>query len=107
MRFCFVYITVGSLDEARTIGGKLVEEHLAACANILPQMESVYRWKEKIQHDEEIVLIAKSDYSRLEALTNRVKALHSYECPCVVALPIEGGNPDYFQWLSDQLEGDQ
>lgn len=103
MQFCFVYITTGTLEEAREIGGKLVEEHLAACANLLPQMESIYSWKGEIHRDQEVVLIAKTNSTLLKSLTDRVKELHSYECPCVVAIPVDGGNPDYFSWLSDQL----
>ncbi|MCC5925831.1 MAG: divalent-cation tolerance protein CutA [Bacteroidetes bacterium] len=104
MQFCFVYITTGSLQEARTIGAVLVEERYAACANILPQMESVYRWKGEIQYDQEVVLIAKTDRARIEDLTKRVKELHSYDCPCVVSLPVDGGNPEFFEWLSEQLK---
>ncbi|KPP99554.1 MAG: periplasmic divalent cation tolerance protein [Bacteroidetes bacterium HLUCCA01] len=99
-----VYITTGSLVEARHIGNTLVEERLAACANIFPQMESVYRWKNELQHDQEVVLIAKTDLKLVDRLTERVKELHSYECPCVVALPADGGNPDYYAWLAGEIE---
>lgn len=106
MRYCFVYITAPSMDEARTLARTLVEEQLAACANILPSMESVYRWKGELQHDQEVVLIAKSTYDRLDELTQRVISLHPYETPCVVALPVEGGHAGYLDWISGQLKKD-
>lgn len=99
MEALFVYITCGSQEEAQKIGASLVQDRLAACANIIPGMTSIYQWKGKIEQDQEIVLIAKTTRSQLEALTQHVTQLHSYEVPCVVALPIQGGNPDYLQWI--------
>jgi periplasmic divalent cation tolerance protein len=103
MSFYFVYITTSSIEEARSIARTLVEEHLAACANIVPGMESVYRWKGQIESDREIILIAKTSRERLTDLEYRVKQLHSYDVPCIVALPLEHGNQDYFDWLGKQL----
>lgn len=99
MEALFVYITCGSQEEAQKIGASLVQDRLAACANIIPGMTSIYQWKGKIEQDQEIVLIAKTTRSQLQALTQHVTQLHSYEVPCVVALPIQGGNPDYLQWI--------
>ncbi len=99
MEALFVYITCGSQEEAQKIGASLVQDRLAACANIIPGMTSIYQWKGRIEQDQEIVLIAKTTRSQLEALTQHVTQLHSYEVPCVVALPIQGGNPDYLQWI--------
>ncbi|HKI99218.1 MAG TPA: divalent-cation tolerance protein CutA [bacterium] len=104
MAFRFVYMTAGSPEEARRIGRTLVEERLAACVNILPGMHSLYWWEGAVQEEQETVLIAKTRAELLERLTERVQALHSYTCPCVVALPIEGGNPAYLQWLADETE---
>ena len=97
----FIYITCKDTSEAQTIGKALVEEKLAACANILPGMKSIYSWKGEIVEDKEVVLIAKSTSALVNELTEKVKALHSYEVPCVVALPIEHGNPDYLKWIHD------
>ncbi|BDA77753.1 divalent ion tolerance protein [Leptospira kobayashii] len=99
----FVYVTVGNLEEASLIAKKVVEEKLAACANILPQMTSFYFWEGKLQEDKEVVLIFKTNESKLESLILRIKELHSYEVPCIVALPIESGNPDYLDWLRKSL----
>lgn len=98
----FVYMTVGSRAEAETIGRRLVEERLAACTNILDNMTSFYWWEGKLVEDREVVLIAKTVEERLERLVERVKALHSYTCPCVVALPIVGGNARYLNWVRDE-----
>ncbi len=99
MEFRLVYMTAASRDEAKKIGRALVEERLAACANIIDGMESVYWWQGKLTEDRETVLIAKTRAELVPALTERVKALHSYTLPCVVALPLVGGNPAYMGWL--------
>jgi len=102
MSYRFVYMTAGSREEARRIGRTLVEERLAACVNILDGMSSMYWWEGAVQEEQETVLIAKTRTELLERLTDRVRALHSYACPCVVALPIEGGNAAYLQWLGEE-----
>ncbi len=71
----------------------------AACVNIIDKMHSIYWWDDQIQENEETVLIAKTSKEKMEALTIRVKDLHSYSCPCVIALPIKAGNQDYLQWV--------
>ncbi len=104
MEIQFVYITAGSLDEARSIGRELVESGLAACVNIIGQVQSIYFWNGRIQDDAEAALIAKTTASRLSELIARVKAMHSYDCPCIVALPVCDGNPDFLDWVGDQVE---
>ncbi|MBM3540167.1 MAG: divalent-cation tolerance protein CutA [Alphaproteobacteria bacterium] len=99
MEFRLVYMTAASRDEAKKIGRTLVEERLAACANVIDGMESVYWWQGKLTEDRETVLIAKTRAEMVPALTERVKALHSYTVPCVVALPLLGGNSAYMAWL--------
>ena len=101
----FVYITCASAEQAATIGRALVEERLAACVNILPGMRSIYRWQGEIVTDNEAVLIAKTREDQVAALTGRVRALHSYTVPCVVVLPILGGNPAYLEWLIGEASG--
>lgn len=101
----FVYITCASLDEAKRIGRALVEARLCACVNILPGMTSLYWWQGKIEEGQETVLIAKTREALLDALTAKVKALHSYQCPCVVAIPVQAGNDDYVKWIEAETEG--
>lgn len=97
-----IYMTAGSVEEARTVGADLVGRRLAACVNILPGMLSQYRWQGRVQTDEEAVLIAKTRSDLVDALSERVREIHSYDCPCIVALPIAGGNPAFLQWIEDE-----
>ncbi|MGR0187806.1 divalent-cation tolerance protein CutA [Azospirillum aestuarii] len=99
MEFVFAYITAGSRDEARRIGRALVEERLAACANILDGMTSIYRWQGAIEEATETVLIAKTRAELFDRLAARVRELHSYDVPCVVELRVGRGNPAYLDWL--------
>jgi periplasmic divalent cation tolerance protein len=101
----WVYITTSSPEEARRIGRQLVEERLAACVNIIPGMTSFYWWQGKIEEGSETVLIAKTRAELVEPLTERVKALHSYTVPCIIALPIVGGNRGFLQWIADETAG--
>lgn len=96
-----VYITTENQDEASSIGSVLVEKKLAACVNIIPGMQSIYRWKGKVEKANETILIVKTHSSQIKTITELVKSMHSYSCPCIVTLPIaEGeGNEDYLEWL--------
>ena len=104
MTQCLVYMTAASQEEAARIGTTLVEERLAACVNVIEPMIAIYRWKGEVQRDREAVFIAKTRDELVGKLTERVKALHSYECPCVVALPITGGNSNFLDWIDDQIK---
>lgn len=98
--FCVCYVTAGSRDEALRIGRALVEERLAACANVHAGVGSIYWWQGRLEEAEEAVVVLKTRAELVPALTARVRQLHSYDCPCVVALPIEAGNPDYLDWIA-------
>lgn len=95
-----VYMTAASTEEAQTIGRVLVEERLAACVNILGAAQSIYRWKDGVETAAEVAFIAKTRADRFEALTKRVKELHSYDTPCIVALPVVSGNPGFLEWIA-------
>ncbi len=84
----------------------LVERQLAACVQILPEMESVYRWQGRIERQKEVLLIAKTTTSKFEELERRVRAIHSYETPEIVALPLAAGSPPYLEWLKSSVNGD-
>lgn len=99
-RATFVYMTAGGVEQARALGRALVEERLAACVNIVDGMRSIYRWQGKVEEATEAVIVAKTTARLVDALTARVRELHDYDCPCVVALDIAGGNPDYLEWIS-------
>ena len=104
--FSFVYITCKDLDQARTIGRSLVEERLAACANCLPLIHSIYHWQDEVCEDEEALLILKTQKKHCDALIERASTLHSYDCPCIVCLPIEKGHADFLQWIKDESSND-
>jgi periplasmic divalent cation tolerance protein len=106
MEFREITITAATLDEARRIAEALVGERLAACANILPGAQSIYRWQGAVVRDDEVVILAKTRATLVDAVVARVKALHSYQVPCVVALPIVGANPDYLRWLEEETRDD-
>ncbi len=98
----FVYITCASPDEADRIGHALLDERLAACVNILPSpVRSLYLWKGQREEAEETVLVAKTMEDRFAELNRAVRRLHSYETPCVAALPLVAGDPDYLAWVED------
>ena len=98
-----IVLTTFGVGQALTVGRVLVEERLAACVNVLPAMTSIYRWEGEVRQDSETVLILKTTEDRLDALTARVRALHSYDLPCVVALPIRGGNPAFLDWIAGEV----
>lgn len=101
MAMILTYITVPDLETGRRIGEALVGEGLVACVNLLPGMESIYRWQGKVERAGEAVLIAKSPAGGFQALSDRVQALHPYEVPCIIAVPIAEGLPAYLAWLAD------
>lgn len=100
----FIYMTAGSKAEAQKIGKALVESRLAACVNILDNMQSIYRWEEEIQKDSEVVLIAKTTEPLVSLLIDKVKSLHSYDCPCIVSLPVLDGYPPFLDWIHNEVK---
>lgn len=102
----FVYVTARDAAEAKRIGRTVVAERLAACANVLDGMSSVYWWQGKIEEATEAVLILKTTTKRFEELMARIKALHSYETPAIVAWPIAAGSAEYLDWIGDETAPD-
>ena len=101
-KFCWVYMTKGSVEEAKSIGQILVEQNLAACVNLLENMTSIYKWEEKLEESQEVIMIAKTRKTLMPKLIETVNSLHSYDCPCILELPIQGGNPDFLSWIKSQ-----
>jgi len=97
-----VLVTAASEDEARRIAEALVTERLAACCNLLPGVRSIYRWQGKVCHDDEILLVIKTSEKRFDDLERRVRELHSYDVPEVVALPMAAASEPYLAWLREQ-----
>ena len=104
-RAVFVYTTWPSTVEAEQAGRALVERKLAACVNILPGMISIYRWEEKVERGEEVVMIVKTRASLAEDVEKAVKDLHSYTTPAIVVLPVESVESNYLGWLLAETEG--
>jgi len=101
-----VLITAGSQDEAERIAQALVSEKLAACVNVVPGVTSIYHWQGQVQRDQEWLLLAKSRRGVLDRLVERVQALHSYDLPEIIALPLAGGSEPYLRWLDSVVAGD-
>ena len=102
-----VLVTTSTRDEAAAIAESLVLERLAACVNIVAAIESIYRWEGKVTRDSEALMILKTTEERYPELERRVKELHSYSTPEVVALRIERGSEQYLNWLRDSTANDQ
>ncbi|RAU22527.1 divalent-cation tolerance protein CutA [Paramagnetospirillum kuznetsovii] len=94
-----IYIAAPDRDAALALARALVEARLVACANVMDGATSLYWWDGKIAEDSEVVMICKTRTALVEAVVAKVKELHSYDCPCVVALPITGGNPAFLDWI--------
>jgi periplasmic divalent cation tolerance protein len=99
MEAAFCYVTCPSREEALAIARALVGERLVACGNVLPGMATIYRWEGAVHEAEEVVLILKTRSELTQRVTDRVRALHSYSCPCVAVLPVASGNPAYLSWI--------
>lgn len=98
-----VLSTSGSLEEARTIGRALVERQLAACVNIVPQVESIYRWKGNVETATEWLLMIKTTADAFERLRDALRELHSYEVPECIEIAIEDGSAAYLEWIGEQV----
>jgi periplasmic divalent cation tolerance protein len=92
------------MEEAEIIGRNLVSRKLAACVNIINNMKSIYHWEGKIENAEEVIMIAKTKNALVNELIENVKTLHSYDCPCIVAIPIIGGNDDFLKWIRNETK---
>jgi periplasmic divalent cation tolerance protein len=95
--------TTDTPELARQIAAAIVEAHEAACVNIIPALRSVYRWEGKVQNEGECLLLIKSTSERFEAVRSRIRQLHTYQIPEVIAIPISAGDSDYLAWLRSSI----
>jgi periplasmic divalent cation tolerance protein len=100
-----LYITTGSREEAISLSRELLSQRLVACTNIMEHVTAMYHWQGEIEHTPEVVVIAKTLLAKVEAVTAKVKALHSYSTPCVLVIPVIGGSPEYINWLTGEVKG--
>jgi periplasmic divalent cation tolerance protein len=104
MEIHLIYITTGSKNEAIMIGKTLINAKLAACVNIIENIYSMYMWDGKLQDANETILIAKTTKERVSDLNEKVNTLHSYDCPCIVSLPVSDGNPAFLNWIVNEVQ---
>ena len=102
--FIVVLVTCGSEEEALKIANALVEEHLAACVNLVSPIRSIYRWEGKIWDEKEWLLIIKTQKKRFQELEKKVKSLHSYSIPEIIGLPIVEGSSSYLNWIKENTK---
>ena len=101
--YIVVFITAKNVNEGKKIAQNLVKERLAACVNILPGVKSIFTWKGKVDKADEALLIVKSKRSCFSKIVGRVRELHSYDVPEIIALPIAAGHKDYLDWIKDSV----
>ena len=101
-KLCWVYMTAGSFEEAKSIGQILVGQNLAACVNLLENITSIYNWEDKMEESQEVIMIAKTRKTLMPKLIEIVNSIHSYDCPCILELPVQSGNPDFLSWIESQ-----
>jgi periplasmic divalent cation tolerance protein len=102
-KFIIIYCTVPDQQTAETISENLVKEKLAACCNIVSGLKSVYRWEKKIQSADELLLIIKSRSSLYSEIETRIKDLHPYTVPEIIALPLINGSVEYLNWMDENV----
>ncbi len=101
-----LYVTAPNREAALAIARSLLEGRLIACANVVDGATSLYWWEGRIEQAPEVLLIAKTTSERMPAVITKVKELHAYSCPCVVALPIVAGKPAFLQWIREETKKD-
>jgi periplasmic divalent cation tolerance protein len=99
-----VFTTLPSADKAAELAKVLIEERLAACANLLPAIRSIYRWQGKLQDENEVLVLLKTRAEHLERLKLRILELHPYEVPEILAVPVEAGYQPYLEWLAGETK---
>ncbi len=104
MSFSMIYCTAKNPREAEEIAMRLLKERLIGCANIIPKINSIYRWKNRLQKENEALLIAKTQSKLADKAIERIRAFHSYEVPCILSLKIGKGNKDFLKWLEGETK---
>jgi len=101
--YILVLITAKDKEEAERIATYMIKNNLAACANILGDINSIFWWKQNIEREQEILIILKTRKEKFPKIVSTIKTIHSYSCPEVIAIPIIDGNRDYLNWLDNNL----
>ncbi len=101
--YSIVYVTTSGVLESKKIARKLLEEKLAACINIVPNIESIYLWKGEIKEDSESIMVVKTRSELVEEVIKSVEELHSYEIPCIVEITMNNGSKNYLEWVKSEI----
>ncbi|MTK63803.1 MAG: divalent-cation tolerance protein CutA [Methanobacterium sp.] len=99
-----IYVTTSDISESRKIARVLVQERLVACVNIVPAIESIYRWNGEIEEDSESLIFIKTRSDMVKNVIKKVEEIHSYDTPCILELSIERGSKKYFKWLDKEVD---
>ncbi|WP_066973431.1 divalent-cation tolerance protein CutA [Methanobrevibacter filiformis] len=99
-----IYTTTSNKEEAESIGKTIVKERLGGCSNIINNIDSIYWWENNIEKDKETILLIKTLEENVEKVINRIKEIHSYENPCILAIPISNVSDSYLKWLKEEVE---
>lgn len=102
--YSIIYITTSGVEEAKKIAKSLLKDHLVACANIIPIMESIYWWDGSLEEDVESILLVKTSSELVDKVIDRVEEIHSYQTPCALEIQIKKGSQNYLDWLDSSLE---
>jgi periplasmic divalent cation tolerance protein len=95
-----IYSTIGNIKDARRISHILVKKQIVACVNIIPKIESIYKWQGKIENTEEVIIIAKTVDKNVKKVIQKIKSLHTYELPDIIVIPVIGGLKDYLDYIA-------
>ena len=102
--YTLIYITTSGFPESKKIAMKLLQEKLAACTNIIREIDSIYPWKGEIKEDKESLLIAKTQSGKVATLIKRVEEIHSYDTPCILQIQVKKGSKNYLNWIESELD---
>ena len=102
--FCLVYVTVGNISEAKSIARLALSKNLCACANIFPEMISIFKWQEKINSDNEVNMFLKTIDKKYNQLEELIRKNHSYDTPCIIKINISDGNKKFLNWVEESIK---
>ena len=104
VQLCCAYVTLSTMEMAQSLGQKLIEERLAACINIYPEVQAIFRWENKIEHVAEVVMFIKTTVDKTTIINEKIKEITDYDMACLITYPIVGGNPEFLQWMKDEIQ---
>lgn len=101
---CCAYVTLSSMEMAQSLGQQLIEERLAACINIYPEVHAIFRWEDKIENVSEVVMFVKTTMDKTAIINEKIKEITDYDMACLITYPIVDGNPEFLQWMRNEVQ---